>query len=96
MKNKKSNLSIGMIIGLALGLIALFVAGVFVYKQIKGESDQTSILVFSSRDSDEDGVIDLYDRCDCVSGDEENKGCPTDPPEPGDLTENSNACKIDT
>jgi hypothetical protein len=76
MKNKKSDVAVAKLIGLALGMIALVIMGIFIYQKIKQGSDETESLLFSTRDSDEDGIPDFKDRCDCDPGVEDNFGCP--------------------
>jgi|TARA_B100001964_G_C13976661_1_gene484316 hypothetical protein len=94
MKNKKSDVAVAKLIGLALGMIALVIMGIFIYQKIKQGSDETESLLFSTRDSDEDGIPDFKDRCDCVVGNEDNDGCPTVNPTSTD--KNKNDCKAPT
>ena len=97
MKNKKSDVAVAKLIGLALGMIALVIMGIFIYQKIKQGSDETESLLFSTRDSDEDGIPDFKDRCDCDPGVEDNFGCPRNvkiEDSPSELT--NDKCKAPT
>ena len=96
MKNKKSIVTVEVMIFLALGMIALVIMGIFIYQKIKQGSDETESLLFSTRDSDEDGIPDFKDRCDCVVGNEDNDGCISSPPKESNLDKNKNDCKAPT
>jgi hypothetical protein len=94
MKHKKSDVTVQTMIFLALGIIVLLIMGIFIYQKIKQSSGETEDLLFSSRDSDEDGIPDFQDKCDCVPGKDEHDGCLTSPPPSANMDKND--CKADT
>ena len=94
MKHKKSDVTIQTMIFLALGIIVLLIMGIFIYQKIKQSSGETENLLFSGRDSDEDGIPDFQDKCDCVDGKEEYDGCPT--VNPIESQKGDDSCKADT
>lgn len=76
MKNNKSNISIDMLIKLALGIIVFVILIVFASKYIGESAKETGGAVTSSRDYDKDGVADYFDKCKCKYADT-GDGCPS-------------------
>jgi len=75
MKNKKSYTLTHVLITLAFLVIAfvilLYIFNTFI-KQEKGEIDDS---LGGSRDYDNDGIVDYFDKCPCLYGAEEDDGC---------------------
>tara|TARA_Y100000310_G_C20447288_1_gene699047 strand:- start:319 stop:639 length:321 start_codon:yes stop_codon:yes gene_type:complete len=99
MKNKKSDVAVAKLIGLALGVIVLVIVGIFIYQQITGQKEETIKLTLGTRDYDEDGIANIYDKCACVDGVEENDGCPISvnidaEPRPSEMTDDACRDKI--
>lgn len=77
MKNRKSNISIDMLIKLALGVIVFVILVVFASKYIGDSAKETEDAVTSSRDYDKDGIADYFDECPCNEGGKDDNGeCP--------------------
>ncbi|MFH0868512.1 MAG: hypothetical protein V1831_04315 [Candidatus Woesearchaeota archaeon] len=74
MKNKKSTISVDMIIKLALGIIVFVVLLTLISKQIGKSTGETGDIVDSSRDYDRDGIADYFDKCPCNEGEGDNCG----------------------
>lgn len=81
MKNKKSNISIEMLIKLAIGVFVLLVLIYFIMSNLGKGSEETSDRITSSRDYDGDGILDLFDKCACHAGPQEDGGCDSAFPE---------------
>lgn len=90
MKNKKSFLTIEIIIKLIIGVLVLLVLIFFVVDNLGKGKEETSDRITSSRDFDNDGVLDFFDKCPCDDGAEEDSGCP--PNKDGYSTEEKVAC----
>ena len=80
MKNKKSYTLTHVLITLAFLVIAfvilLYIFNTFI-KQEKGEIEDS---LGGSRDYDNDGIVDYFDKCPCDDGAEEDDGCPSGTP----------------
>ena len=81
MKNKKSFITIEMLIKLAIAVFVLLVLIYFFMSNLGKGSEETSDRITSGRDFDGDGVLDLFDKCACHPGPEEDGGCGQDYPE---------------
>jgi hypothetical protein len=77
MRNKKSTISIDVMIYMAIGVVVLLVLIFLVPKLLGKGSSQTCGLLSSSKDYDGDGVMDYFDKCPCKSGTEDYSGCST-------------------
>lgn len=71
MKNKKSFLTIEIIIKLIIGVLVLLVLIFFVVDNLGKGKEETSDRITSSRDFDNDGVLDYFDKCPCDDGEED-------------------------
>jgi hypothetical protein len=77
MQNKKSTISIDVMIYMAIGVI-VFLVLVLVIPNLLGKGrDQTCGLLSSSKDYDSDGIMDFFDKCPCNQGTEDYDGCST-------------------
>jgi flagellar basal body-associated protein FliL len=74
-----------IIIAAILLLVAVVVIAVFTDLFGK-ETKQAGENIAGVKDSDKDGIVDLLDRCPCITGTSEYNGCPddktTDPKKP--------------
>jgi hypothetical protein len=76
MKNKKSFITIELLIKLVAGVFVLLVIILLVYNSLGKGKEETSDRITSSRDFDGDGSLDYFDKCPCDEGPEEDDGCP--------------------
>ena len=78
MKNKKSMEPIRLAGTIVITLVVVFIVSV-IYQNLFGKSAAEAYdLLSSTRDYDNDGVANFYDKCPCDIGDEKNEGCPPD------------------
>ena len=79
MRNKKSTISIDVMIYMAIGVVVFFVLLFIVPNLLGKSSDRTCGLLSSSKDYDGDGITNFFDKCPCdgTSGKEEYDGCAT-------------------
>ncbi len=75
MKTKKSTIAINMLILLAIGVFVFLILAYIVPNLIGKGSEETSVILSSSKDYDKDGIADYFDKCACDYGEEENDGC---------------------
>lgn len=82
MDSKKSVTEIWGTLGLILLiLLAVFVFAVITQNLLGGGGAQASDLLSQTRDCpDYDGVSNIFDKCDCLIGDDKNDGCPLNEP----------------
>ena len=81
LKNKKSDLSINMLVLLSLGAI-VFLVLIFLVPNLLGKSTvEANNNIQGSDDFDKDGVANYWDKCICIPAETED-GCPpsTNPP----------------
>jgi hypothetical protein len=64
-----------IVIMLVLGLIIFFILNKIIPGLLGKGSDETYNFYKSQEDYDKDDVIDLFDKCPCKYGLEENDGC---------------------
>lgn len=76
MKNKKSTVTIELVIIIALTLFIAFILAVIIPKLLGKSGGEASGFLDLSADYDEDGITNFEDKCDCKAGEEENEGCP--------------------
>lgn len=75
MKHRKSVAMVDALVWLLLG-VALFFMLFFLGKLTLGKGTaQASDLLSSSRDYDNDGIADFFDKCACAAGEEKYEGC---------------------
>jgi len=78
MKNKKA-MELWQLVGAMIitALLVLVVAWI-IPKKIGEGAAEASNLLSSTKDSDMDGISNLYDKCICLQGERKNDGCPDD------------------
>jgi len=74
MKHKKSFIMTDALIYIILALFVFLVLVFIVPKLLGGGAKETKDLLSSTRDYDNDGVSDFFDKCVCEYG--EDNGCP--------------------
>ncbi|MDP7263681.1 MAG: hypothetical protein QF436_03120 [Candidatus Woesearchaeota archaeon] len=67
---------VNILILIALGLLTFFILSAINIKLFGKSAKETSGLLDSTKDYDDDGVTNFFDNCVCIAGDEDNKGCP--------------------
>lgn len=75
MKHKKSFIMTDALIYIILALFVFLIFVFMVPKLLGGGAKETKGFLDSTRDYDNDGVSDFFDRCVCTYG--EDNGCPT-------------------
>lgn len=77
MKNKKSMETIQIAGTIIVTLLVVFVVSVILQDLFRKSAAEASDLLSSTKDCDNDGIANFYDKCPCDIGDEKNEGCPT-------------------
>ena len=80
MKNKKSYTLTHVLITLVFLVIAFLILLYIFNNFIKQEKGEIEDSLGGSRDYDNDGIVDYFDKCPCDKGEEEEDGCPTGTP----------------
>ena len=76
MKNKKSLVMTDVIVWFGLALLVFFVISTISPNLLGKGSREVSKSLSLTKDYDNDGIMDYFDKCACDSGDEKNDGCP--------------------
>lgn len=76
MKNKKSLAMIDALIWIGLGIFIFFILAIIGPRLLGKEATDISNSLSLTKDYDGDSVVDFYDKCVCMPGDEKNDGCP--------------------
>jgi len=81
---KAVELSLNTVIIAAILLVTIIVIISVFTKLIGKETDQISDQIDSLDDEDDDGIINMFDKCPCEQGTKDDSGCPVgvDPPKP--------------
>lgn len=66
-------------------LFVVFIVSVILQNLFGKGSAEASDWLSSTKDYDNDGTANFYDKCICLSGDQKNEGCPINEPTTGDL-----------
>ena len=94
MKNNKSLAMVDVLIYVGLGIFLFFILAVMVPRLLGKESIDISNSLSLTKDYDGDGVVDFYDKCACLPGDEKNNGCPSGMETQGEAAiKRENECK---
>ena len=75
MNNKKSTMSVDMLIYLGIGALIFVVLVILVPRLIGKGSAEASSNLDGTKDYDKDGISNIFDECRCEAADTRN-GCP--------------------
>jgi len=75
MKNKKGLVLTDTLIYILIAVFVFLVLIFIIPKLLGGSAKETKNLLSSTRDYDNDGIADFFDKCVCMYG--EGDGCPT-------------------
>jgi hypothetical protein len=78
MKNKKSIVAIQVLITFLLALFVFVILALIFPRMLGGSAKEATDLLSSSRDYDNDGIADFFDKCPCDSGEADLDGCPNE------------------
>jgi hypothetical protein len=76
MNSKRSSLSINQLVTVAIIIIVFLVIIFVIPTRIGSGGAEASELLDSTEDSDGDGIVNYFDKCDCEEGERSNDGCP--------------------